>query len=251
MALSKADQVTVGPFRVFFDKRDRVIAKKLILYGGFETREIDLLCSFTQPGDVALDVGANIGLYSLALSRAVGPTGRVVAVEPDPDNLALLRRNLQVNGCDNVTVIQDAFGEESKEVLLYESEDNRGALSTSDIFGVGPDRAIRIHMHRGDTALSALGVSPRICKIDVEGAEPQVIAGLGKLLPEVLLFEFVPWQLRAAGHNPATFLHQLTKVGYRLSLVDPDTGKHTSMNETEIVCKVEALQADRNVLAQR
>jgi FkbM family methyltransferase len=52
---------------------------------------------------------ANIGLYSL--SRAVGPSGRVIAVEPDPDNLALLRRNLQQNGCANVTVLEEALGE--------------------------------------------------------------------------------------------------------------------------------------------
>ena len=129
--LNKSAAISVGPFRVFVDPRDRMIAKKLILYGGYETREIDLLCSFVKPGDCVLDVGANIGLYSLALSRAVGPSGRVIAVEPDPDNLALLRRNLQANGCTNVTVVEEALGDEAKEVLLFEVADNRGALSTT------------------------------------------------------------------------------------------------------------------------
>jgi FkbM family methyltransferase len=172
--VSNSNSVTVGPFRVFVDRRNRVIAKHLILYGGYEAREIALLCSYVKPGDCVLDVGANIGLYSLALSRAVGPSGRVIAVEPDPDNLALLRKNLQANGCTNVTVIEDALGDESKDALLYESSDNRGALSTSDITGVGASRAIRVRMRRGDDVMAEIGLSARVAKIDVEGVEPLV-----------------------------------------------------------------------------
>jgi len=249
--LNKSDAVMVGPYRVYIDPRDRVIAKKLILYGGYETHEIELLCSFVQPGDCVLDVGANIGLYSLALSRAVGPEGRVIAVEPDPDNLALLRRNLQTNGCANVSVVSDALGDESKDVLLYESNDNRGALSTSDVLGVGAKRAIGVRMRRGDSVMAELGVTARIAKIDVEGAEPLVIAGLGTRLPQVLLFEFVPWMLRAAGHDPPAFLRSLISSGYTLSSVDPDTGKHRPMTEHEIQEGITVAETNRNILALR
>jgi FkbM family methyltransferase len=249
--LSKTESVTVGPFRVFVDPRDRVIAKKLILYGGYEQREIDLLCSLVQPGDCVLDIGANIGLYSLALSRAVGPGGRVIAFEPDPDNAALLRRNLNVNGCTNVTVIEDALGDESKDVKLYESEDNRGALSTSDVLGVGEEHAIRVRMRRGDAVLAELGVKPRLAKIDVEGAEPLVIAGLGAQLPQVLMFEFVPQLLRAAGRDPADFLHGLRSVGYSLAAVDPETGRARELTPAELAAGAVTEAADRNILARR
>jgi FkbM family methyltransferase len=249
--LGKTDSVMVGPFRVHLDPRDQVIAKKLIVYGGFETHEIELLCSLVRPGDCVLDVGANIGLYSLALSRAVGPSGRVIAVEPDPDNLALLRRNLQQNVCSNVTVVEDALGDESKAVLLYQSENNRGALSTTDIMGVGAQRAISVRMRRGDSLMAEMGLTPRVAKIDVEGAEPLVVRGLGARLPQVLLFEFVPWQLRVAGHDPVTFLRALTEAGYSLSVVDPDTGDHPPMTEEQIHESIATARTDRNILAVR
>jgi FkbM family methyltransferase len=249
--LSRTESVTVGPFRVFVDPRDRVIAKKLILYGGYEQREIDLLCSLVQPGDCVLDIGANIGLYSLALSRAVGPAGRVIAFEPDPDNAALLRKNLDVNGCSNVTVIEDALGDESKDVKLYESDDNRGALSTSDVLGVGEEHAIRVRMRRGDAVLAELGVQPRLAKIDVEGAEPLVIAGLGAQLPQVLMFEFVPHLLRAAGRDPAEFLHRLRSAGYSLAAVDPESGRARDLTPAELAAGAVTEAADRNILARR
>jgi FkbM family methyltransferase len=249
--IGRTESVTVGPFRVFVDPRDRVIAKKLILYGGYEQREIDLLCSLVQPGDCVLDIGANIGLYSLALSRAVGPAGRVIAFEPDPDNATLLRRNLDVNGCANVTVVEDALGDESKDVKLYESDDNRGALSTSDVLGVGEEHAIRVRMRRGDAVLAELGVQPRLAKIDVEGAEPLVIAGLGARLPQILMFEFVPQLLRAAGRDPADFLHELRSAGYSLAAIDPETGHTRDLTPVELAAGAVTEAADRNILARR
>ena len=252
MRFIRTDVVAVGPFRVFLDPRDQVIAKKLIIYGSYEGREIELLCSFVRPGDCVLDVGANIGLYSLALSRAVGPTGRVIAVEPDLENLALLRRNLQYNDCANVIVIEAALGDAAGTVLLYETDRvNRGSLSTVDIFRVGPQHARPVPMRRGDSVIEQTGLRPRIAKIDVEGAEPQVLAGLGAYLPEVLLFEFVPSQLRAAGHDPDSLLRKLTTWGYSLAVVDPDTGEHPTLAEEQIHARIAAAHGDRNILAVR
>lgn len=227
--LGSPDSIRFREFRVSADPRDEIITKKLILYGEYEGREIELLCSLIRPGDCVLDVGANIGLYTLAISRAVGSNGHVISVEPDPDNRALLRKNLRTNSCDNVTVIEEALGDQCKLVKLYQRQDNRGALSTADVFDVGESNAIAIPMRRADDVFAQTGLSPRVAKIDVEGQEPLVIAGMGSQLPEVLLFEFAPRQLQAAGHDPLVFLNEIRELGYSLSSVEAETGELREM----------------------
>ncbi len=247
--LHSSSEANVGRFHVRFDPRDRLIAKKLVLYGGYEEHEIALLCSLVKPGDCALDVGANIGLYSLHLSRAVGPEGRVIAVEPDPDNLALLKANLEANDCKNVTVLPCAFGVESGCVDLFQREDNRGNLSFADLGGTG--RSARVPMRRGEEALAQLKVKPTIAKIDVEGAEPLVISGLGRYKPNILLFEFVPKHLRAQAHEPSAFLDSLVAEGYTLELVDPASGARVKSTVSSIMVFTKSLNANYNILAIR
>ena len=99
--------------------------------------------------------------------------------------------------------------------------------------------------------MSELGTTARIVKIDVEGAEPLVIAGLGAQLPQVLLFEFMPWQLRAAGHDPAKFLRMLTSAGYTLASVDPDAGRTQPITEQDAREGGAVAAANRNILAVR
>jgi FkbM family methyltransferase len=249
ISLHKGDEVDVGPFRVRVDMRDRVIAKKIILYGAYEEREIELLCSLVRPGDRVMDVGANIGIYSLYLSRAVGPAGKVLAVEPDPDNLALLRANLEANHCDNVIVLPFALGTVSGEAGLFQADDNRGNLSFADLGGTG--RSVSVPVRRGEEVLEELAFEPRVAKIDVEGAEPQVVSGLGRFKPQVMLFEFVPGHLRALGEDPATFLDSLVSEGYTLRPVEPDGRGGVPGAASSILAAAEEPNANLNIVATR
>ncbi len=247
-ALHGSNRVQVGPFRVRVDPRDQLIARKLILYGGYEVDEIALLCSYVKAGDHVLDVGANIGLYSLHLSRAVGAEGRVIAVEPDPDNVAILRENLETNGCRNVTVVDCAFGNDSGRVDLWQCEHNRGALSLADITGSG--RSIKVEMRRGGEVLADLGMRPTVAKIDVEGAEPLVLAGLG-YWPAILLFEFVPSFIEALGQDPKAFLQELVLAGYTLELIEPIGASRRRMSPSGVMEYVTSSANDHNILATR
>jgi len=249
LALHGSKFADVGPFRVRLDPRDRFIAKKIVLYGGYETHEIELLCSLVRPGDHVLDVGANIGLFTLFLSRAVGPTGRVVAVEPDPDNVALLKENAKANRCDNVTVVPCALGTEEGVVNLYQVDENRGNLSLADVGDTG--RAVNVTMRRGADVLAELNTRPRVVKIDVEGAEPMVVRGLG-YRPPVMLFEFAPSLLERFDFDPQGFLADLTADGYRIESVDPDTGRRQAITPSAALNGFfRSRQASYNILATR
>ncbi len=240
----------VGEFTVRVDPRDRFIARKLAMGAGYEQRDIDFLCSLVKRGDCAFDIGANIGLYTLHLSRAVGPEGRVIAAEPDPDNLALLKANVENNGCTNVTILPYALGDSEGQMDLYQVEDNRGYLSFADLGATGQSR--KVEVRRADVLLAGLNVRPDVAKIDVEGAEPLVFSGMGDYKPPVMLLEFVPDHLRALDNDPVEFLEQLVGEGYTLETIDPDSGERIEHEPAAILQYVESdVSKEYNVLARR
>jgi FkbM family methyltransferase len=124
-----------------------------------------------QPGEVVIDVGAYCGLSALTFSRAVGPRGRVVAVEPDPRNMEALRLNLQ--NVENVQIINKAIAGERGEVLFL-SEGNMGAAIVAGATGRNKTIAIEA-VTLGDIVEDAKLLKVDIVKIDIEGAEYGVI----------------------------------------------------------------------------
>ena len=242
-----SNEVRVGEFTLRFVSTDRYLPAKLIVDGGFEQKEIALLCSLITPGDVVLDIGANIGLYTLAMSRAVGREGKVVAFEPDPDNLMVLRHNVQANHCENVIVAPCALGDQTKEMNLFQVDEQKGYQSFADLGHTG--KSVRVSMRRGDDVLRELGVdSPSVVKIDVEGAEPLVLEGLG-CRPKYVQFEFVPAQIVALGLAPMPMLLRLIADGYRLATIQESTGYLDATTPNDLLELAERTGLDYNVLA--
>jgi FkbM family methyltransferase len=239
-------EARLGPYTVRFDPRDRVIGKHLVLYGSYEPLETAAFLPLIQPGDEVLDVGANIGVYTLLMAGAVGK-GRVIAVEPDPTNLELLRANVALNRCTNVTVVPCALGGETRQVGLRQDPENRGALSVTQAGRAG---TVRVAMRRARDLLRELRARPRVMKVDVEGAEPDVLAGFDEL-PEVFMFEFTPAQLRGLGHDPLGFLRWVTGRRYALELIHPATGARIAGTAEQLLASAVELRRDVNVLALR
>jgi FkbM family methyltransferase len=157
------------------------LATPLVIFGGWEDREIARLCSAACTGSVAIDVGANLGLFTIPLARAVGSSGRVMAFEPLPSNVELLASNIALNGLSNVQVFPLALSDSEGEIALHLSYD----LANPSI-GI-PYRAngqtITVQGSRLDRVWAAAG-RPKVSvlKIDVEGAELAVLRGAGDLL---------------------------------------------------------------------
>jgi FkbM family methyltransferase len=155
----------------------------VLLTGGFEMVELAYLMEATIPGTVVFDVGANVGLFTIALARRVGPNGRVFSMEPLPGNVDRLREHIEMNGLHNVIILDAAAADRTGEVIFYPGTDN--------VFGSTVFRDLR---SRSEFSIKVPGVtlddvwsdagSPRvtIIKIDVEGAEMQVLKGVSKLV---------------------------------------------------------------------
>lgn len=134
------------------------------------------LCNL-KAGDAFLDVGCHYGIYSVLASKMVGPTGRVIAVEPHPESLELLRENLAINRCENVEVLNLAFSDTTGPLALAYNENCAGPRGASD----PPSTVHTAQGMAGDEALRHVPI-PTAAKIDVEGQEFAVLRGLQQTL---------------------------------------------------------------------
>lgn len=172
---------------------------------GFMGRtERKILSELVRPGMTVVDVGANLGLYTLFMAGLVGPSGRVIAFEPDPDLVALLRENCASNGAANVEAHGAALGSRPDRMVLQRIMLNSGNnhLGTQ---GRSPLRQpLEVEVAAFDSLLP--GVRPDFVKIDVQGWELNVLRGMEGTLKEadpVIYLEFWPEGLRRAGNDPA------------------------------------------------
>ena len=183
-----------------------------------------------RPGDCFVDVGANIGYFTLLASRAVGPSGRVLAFEPDPDNYRLLALNCKHNGCDNVTLFREALSDSDSSGRLYLSDSNRGDHTIYPTEGERQSQVI--HLARGDTLLKSQDARPRLIKIDTQGSEYQVLLGLENMLAEQLedlavLLEFSPNSVRHTSAEPLAVLDLLESLQAHCYVLDNFENKIT------------------------
>lgn len=181
-------------------------------------------CLTVRSGDVAVDVGANIGWYSCILGRLHEGNGRVLALEPEPENFALLCANLRRNGLDNVEPAAMAASdvEGSLQLNMFDAT-NRGRHS---LLPIHQGRQLAVPAAPLDDLLEerGLGSAPiSLLKLDVEGYEPVVLRGAGRALSRtrLVLAEWSPEFSRRGGVEPSEMLRLLDEAGLRPSVVEP------------------------------
>jgi FkbM family methyltransferase len=206
--------VKVGSHRLYADSVDRFLALVSWKLGIGEREERALIERVVQPGMVAVDVGANVGLHTLGLADRVGPTGRVHALEPDPDNFALLSRGVERAHLAHVRLHQVAASASPGTLTLYVSEANRGDHR------VAPAAEARRSFTVSAVTLDVLlADEPRVdfVKIDVQGAETLVVRGLRETLRRCatigVLCELTPELLRRAGSSAEDLLAAFREPG--------------------------------------
>ncbi len=167
-----------------------------------------------RPGMTVVDVGAHIGFYSLLAARRVGPTGAVHAVEPGPDNLEVLRRNVALNGLSQVVVhpVAAAGRREMREFHLTGSSDSHG-------FHAHPlTETVRTLMVEAAPVDELIPGEGDVMKVDVEGAELEALAGMTRLLsgerPLTLFIEWNPACMRNADTDPLDLPLALRDLGF-------------------------------------
>lgn len=207
-----------------FDLRVQVIpadsmGRRLYKYRTHEPTITDAIRTHVrfQPGDVVLDVGANLGWYSLVVDRLAQGACRTFSFEPDPRNFALLEKNVARNGITSVTPCNLAVGERPGTLTLHrhavENTGRHSALPIND----GETMEVPVTSLDAFWQERALGDAPvRLLKMDIEGYEAVALRGAREVLArcEWALIEHTPAFMRAAGLDPAETVEILTAAGF-------------------------------------
>ena len=198
-----------------------------LVEGGGEPGTNRVLAQQLRPGDVYVDVGAHVGTLLLNGARCVGPTGRAFAFEPIPRILDLLRANVALNGfagnceCSNVAV---GRAEGTAKIWVPSIYSHASLYELPDAAGV---RSFDVQVMPLDDLIPA-DVHPTLIKIDVEGAELDVIAGMGRILgsetPPTLIVEYGREHLDRVGVEPRDWFRAFSSLGYRASVINEPTG---------------------------
>jgi FkbM family methyltransferase len=192
-------------------------------FGVWEPAITAIFRTALKPGDVAVDVGANVGLHTLLAARLVGPAGRVHAIEASPWIHARLRRNLAANGVANVVTYNLAATEVRGEVPVF-LHDATNLGGTTILAGEAARLGAAAEAMVEGRPLPLI-VPPeelraaRLIKIDVEGAEWLVARGMAAALPALrddveILVEIKPEALAALGGSLDAFLDLFARAGF-------------------------------------
>jgi FkbM family methyltransferase len=209
--------VDIDGFTFELDLRDGVCRS---LWANRTFSEGHILSTLCQAGDVVIDAGANVGDTALIAARAVGPIGRVVAIEPAERPFSVLKKNAERNFPDRITPLRAACDEIDGTVTLFASDwSAQNSLRPGLTIGI-PHREV-VQARSLASLCQELGITPDLVKIDVEGAEWRVLKGLlerGGPRPRKMLVEVYKNNSEAFGYMPSTLCAWLREQGYDLSL---------------------------------
>jgi FkbM family methyltransferase len=212
-----SEPIEINGFKMYIDPTDALDLKKNLIFEKFET---ELVAQHVSKGDTILDLGANIGYFTLLFSKLVGDTGMVHAFEPDPNNFSILKKNIEINNIKNVVLNQKAVSDVSKKISFYRCDYNHAQHRVYPSSRCNEE--IQVDAITIDEHFQSLNYSKKIdfVKMDVEGAEYDAINGMSKTLksnPGVkLLCEFSPKQIVEHNLKPEIVLEQLLDYNFKI-----------------------------------
>lgn len=200
--------------------------------------------------DTVVDLGANIGYFTLLAAKLVGPEGKVYAFEPEPKNFSYLKKNVEINSYSQVSINQKAVSNKNGKTQLYICSYDTGHHTINKYDGIDAysrgrfteEKAIEIETVTLDSFLEGKTNHVDVIKMDVEGAEMLALLGMDKTLRKndkiKMFIEFFPLLIEKMGSSPEKFIHKLLK-DYQFSIfVIPDDydaakGEMIRINSTE------------------
>jgi len=219
--LTKPKIINVFGYKMILDKQDE--AGHSITTDDI-TDEFKKLKKIIKKGDIVVDIGANIGFYTLFFSSLVGKTGKIIAFEPEPRNFEILKKNIEINYLDNVTLYEKAVGSKNCKIKMKTSN----SIGSHQISISGN---LEIDCIRLDDYITNVN----FVKMDAEGYEIEILKGMPITLHQniTLMSEF-NFKLIKNHSDPIEFFNILSKLNFKFQNMRE---KFCETNGSEIIMK--------------
>ncbi|MEV6739043.1 FkbM family methyltransferase [Streptomyces sp. NPDC051104] len=210
-----------------------LIQRYLYLFGVWEPHLTHWMQGRLRPGDTFVDVGANIGYFSVLASHQVGPRGQVVSIEASPRFHEVLKGNLKANNCDNVRSANTAVSDGAERLAFYVADPTNLGATTAVRPGTTTELAFEMTAQTLPEILTEGELRrSRLIKIDVEGAEAAVIRGLTPALDRLsadaeLVIEVSPERLARQGDSVEDVISPLVRHGFHIYRIHNDYNPHS------------------------
>lgn len=221
------DDVTIkkiGDNFLLIDKNDKPTLEAFS-QKNYEKTSSNALKKLLKKGMTAINIGANIGYFTLLMAKYVGPKGRVFAFEPSLRTSKILEKNMEINGCSNVTVIPKGVSNKVGKFDLW--------AGSGSVFNFVSKKAPKhdprlyktsIDITTIDEFLKEKNLKVDFIQIDAEGSEKYIFEGMKKTLeknPDLeLIIEYNPFTLELAGTSGEELLELVSKLGFHIHLID-------------------------------
>ncbi len=188
----------------------------------YEPEVAHLILNTVKDGQFVIDVGANIGLFTVLMATLVGPEGLVLAIEPDPLNIEKLKKNLELNQLDNVRIVSTPVWSAEERVTFYKNADNIGGHSLWEPSLWAGNSVTKLQRpspswFTATTLAKEIALVGRHCtliKLDTEGADEPILRALGNHRPEYIVSESNPFGMRQFGCDNQTMRFMMKGYGY-------------------------------------
>lgn len=240
------EMLQLADFRIVVDLHDLFIGQEIKKRGTYERFVTRALRELLGAGQTFVDVGANIGYFSLVAAKLVGPSGKVIAFEPIPQNCALLEKSIALNGFDNIEVRRVAVANTNARLRLTQLDRrNSGSFRLARDPSVSRE-VFDVEGQRLDDALA--GETVDVIKIDVEGAEGLAFQGMRRTLETsqpIVVMEYSPAALQdISGISGEALLQGFADLGYAFEDVASFDGRFRSQTASRIHALLDVHGAD-------
>lgn len=248
----KSDFAEIQGSKMFLDPTDSLDLSILGVYGELDTK---IIKNQLRPGNVVIDVGANIGYYTLLSAKSVGDSGKVFAFEPEPKNFELLQKNVIVNNYKNTVIENFAVSDSDGDAHLFLAKN--GIVGHRIYDSKKCVDSILVKKITLDDYFSKLNLLDKInfVKIDVEGFEFGVLKGMTQIIKksnELKLFvEFNRLGVKEAGFDPEEMLDFLYQNNFKIYFLNYQKNTVYEADRNELLTSEENLKENINILCSK